>query len=159
MRIYIICVGRLKEKYFMDACAEYIKRLKRDCDLKVLELEEQRLPSGPSTAQIRSALEKEAVQIRSKLPRGSRLIALCKEGEKFGSEALANRLMRYCALGSSGITFLVGGSYGLDEGLKSEADLRLSMSDMTFPHHLARVMLLEQIYRSFRIVAGSEYHK
>ncbi len=155
----MICVGRLKEKYFIQACGEYLKRLSRDCDISVSEIEEIRLPQNPSRAEIDSALAKEAEQIRRRLRKGAFIAAMCVEGELFSSEKLAAEMERRALGGYTSSTFVIGGSYGLDAGLKKEADVMLSMSKMTFPHHLARVMLLEQIYRAFRIRAGSEYHK
>ena len=123
------------------------------------ELPEQRLPERPSQKEIHAALEKEAQAIRARIPKGAAVIAMCVEGRLLSSEALARQLAGYAAGGTSKVCFLVGGSFGLDEGLKREASLRLSMSPMTFPHHLARVMLAEQIYRACTINAGTQYHK
>ena len=159
MRIDLICVGRLKERYFHAACAEYAKRLSRDCRLEVAQIDEKRLPASPTEGVIAAALEKEAGQIRAKIRRGSVVIAMCVEGDRLGSEAFAKMISDCAKGGDSSMTFVIGGSHGLSEALKREADVRLSMSDMTFAHHLARVMLLEQIYRAFRILAGSGYHK
>ena len=120
---------------------------------------EQRLPERPSQKEIHAALEKEAQAIRARIPKGAAVVAMCVEGRLLSSEALARQLAGYAAGGTSKVCFLVGGSFGLDEGLKREASLRLSMSPMTFPHHLARVMLAEQIYRACTINAGTQYHK
>lgn len=158
-RVTILCVGKLKEKFYIDAAAEYAKRLSRHCKLEILELPEQRLPEAPSQGEIDAALEKEAAAIREKLPKGGTLIAMCIEGRTMSSEELAQRLMQLGLSGASQLTFLIGGSVGLHPSLKQQADLRLSMSPMTFPHHLARVMLLEQIYRGYQIQEGSRYHK
>ncbi len=158
-RITIICVGKLKERFYIDAAAEYGKRLSRHCRLELIELPEQRLPEDPSQGQIDAALEREAAAIREKLPKGGALIALCVEGKLMSSQALAERLMRFGLDGSSQLAFLIGGSFGLHQSLKDQADLCLSMSPMTFPHHLARVMLLEQLYRGYQILEGSRYHK
>ena len=158
-KITLICVGKLKEKFYQDACAEYTKRLSRFCRLTVLELPEERLPETPSPAQIDAALAKEAEAIRAKLPPSSSLIALCVEGRLRSSEELACLMEERAGQGESHLVFLIGGSFGLHPSIKGEARVRLSMSPMTFPHHLARVMLLEQIYRSFQITAGSRYHK
>ncbi len=158
-RVTVICVGKLKERFYMDAAAEYGKRLGRHCRLELVELPEQRLPEDPSQGQIDAALEREAAAIREKLPKGGALIALCVEGKLMSSQALADRLMRFGLDGSSQLTFLIGGSFGLHQSLKDQSDLRLSMSPMTFPHHLARVMLLEQLYRSYQILEGTRYHK
>ena len=143
----------------MDAAAEYQKRLSRHCRLEILELPEERLPDNPSPAQIRQALETEAALIRAKLPKGAAVIAMCIEGKTLSSPELADRMARFAVGGDSSLVFLIGGSVGLDESIKAQADLRLSMSPMTFPHHLARVMLLEQIYRAYQINAGTKYHK
>ena len=157
-RVSILCVGKLKEKFYMDAAAEYQKRLSRHCRLEILELPEERLPDNPSPAQIQVALAREAETVRAKLP-SSAIIALCVEGELCSSEELARRMDRWAGSGESHLVFLIGGSFGLDPSLKAQAKLRLSMSPMTFPHHLARVMVLEQIYRAYQINAGTKYHK
>lgn len=155
----IIAVGKLKEAHFKAACDEYIKRLGAYGGMTVIELPEQRLPDKPSTAEISAALAKEAAAIRVKIPKGAFVCAMCIEGKELSSEALAGRLSQLKSGGSSNVVFLIGGSFGLDESLKKEAGLRLSMSPMTFPHHLARVMLLEQVYRAEKIMEGSRYHK
>ena len=155
----MLSVGKLKEPFYLGAAAEYAKRLRRSCELQLLELPEARLPEEPSPGEIARALAAEAAAIREKLPRGGAVIALCIEGTELTSPQLAERLGQYAVEGRSRLTFLVGGSCGLDEGLKREADLRLSMSPMTFPHHLARIMLLEQLYRSYQILEGTKYHK
>ncbi len=157
--IHLICVGKLKEKHFSAACGEYEKRLKSFCRLTVSELPEERLPESPSQAQIDAALEKEASRIREKLPRSSRVIALCVEGELLSSPGLARQLEAWMVDGASALTLIIGGSFGLHPSVKQLAHLRLSMSPMTFPHHLARVMVLEQLYRAFQITAGTRYHK
>ena len=158
-KVTVLCVGKLKEKFYADACAEYQKRLTRHCKLDLIELPEQRLPENPSEAEIEAALSKEADAILEKLPRGGTVVALCVEGKTMSSEQLADTLSRYAAQGVSQVTFLIGGSFGLHERVKARAELRLSMSPMTFPHHLARVMLLEQIYRAYQIQGGTRYHK
>lgn len=161
MNVHIICVGKLKEPFYIDAAAEYAKRLTPFCKLTVTELAEERLPQDPSKAQTDAALRKEAAAIRSKLAPGSYVIALCVEGRMRSSRELAAKLQGDVWGGGSAkrLVFLIGGSYGLDEQLKHEANDRLSMSPMTFPHHLARIMLLEQLYRAFSINVGSRYHK
>ena len=159
VRIQLICVGKMKEKFYIDAAAEYVKRLSAYCRLQVVELPEERLPADPSRAQIDAALEKEGAAIRGKLAPGAALVALCVEGEEKSSETLSRLLAGWSAAGTGSLAFVIGGSYGLHPSLKAEARLRLSMSPMTFPHHLARVMLLEQIYRAFKISEGSGYHK
>ena len=158
-KVTVLCVGKLKEKFYLDAVAEYAKRLQRHCKLEIVELPEQRLPERPSQGEVDAALEREAAAIREKLPRGGAVIAMCIEGKLLSSEEMAKKLMDFGLAGKSQLTFLVGGSVGLHPSLKALADLRLSMSPMTFPHHLARVMLLEQIYRGYQIQEGSPYHK
>ena len=158
-KITVLCVGKLKEKFYIDACAEYQKRLTRHCKLELIELSEQRLSDDPSEGEIAAALAKEADAIGERLPKGGALVALCVEGKSLSSEELAEALSRYASQGASQVTFLIGGSFGLAERVKARADLRLSMSPMTFPHHLARVMLLEQLYRAYQIQGGTRYHK
>lgn len=158
-KVTILCVGKLKEKFYLDAVAEYAKRLQRHCKLEIVELPEQRLPDRPSRGELDAALEREAAAIREKLPRGGAVVAMCIEGKLLSSEEMAQKLMDFGLAGKSQLTFLIGGSVGLHPDLKAQADLRLSMSPMTFPHHLARVMLLEQIYRGYQIQEGSPYHK
>ena len=157
-RITVLCVGKLKEKFYADAAAEYSKRLSRYCKLEIVELPETRLPEDPSPAEIKKALASEAAAIRQKLEGGA-VVAMCIEGQTCSSEALSKKLAAFALEGKSRVTFLIGGSFGLDESLKKQADWRLSMSPMTFPHHLARVMLLEQIYRACQIAEGTRYHK
>ena len=158
-KITVLCVGKLKERFYQEAAAEYVKRLGRHCKLDVVELPESRLPEDPSPGEIQRALAAEAAAIREKLPRGGAVIALCIEGKPCSSVELSRRMQELAVSGKSQLTFLIGGSVGLDEGLKRQADWRLSMSPMTFPHHLFRVMALEQLYRAESICAGSKYHK
>ena len=158
-KITVLCVGKLKESFYEQAVKEYEKRLSRCCKLEIIELPEQRLPDAPSPAEIAQALQREAALIGQKLPKSGVLIALCIEGQEMSSEALSQRIQQFAARGAAQLTFLIGSSFGLDEDLKRKADLRLSMSPMTFPHHLARVMLLEQLYRAYQIEAGTKYHK
>ena len=158
-KVSIICVGKLKEKFYVEAAAEYAKRLSRFCRLEITELPEERLPEAPSPAQIEAALSKEADTIRGKLPPSALVIAMCVEGKQRSSEELARLMADSASRGESHLVFLIGGSFGLHPSVKSLAAVKLSMSPMTFPHHLARVMLLEQIYRGYQINAGSRYHK
>ena len=158
-KITVLCVGKLKEKFYLDATAEYAKRLSRYCKLDILELPESRLPEEPSPAQIQQALDAEAAAITAKLPKGGALVALCIEGTPCSSEEMSRKMQQLAVSGKTQLTFLIGGSVGLSEELKRRADWRLSMSPMTFPHHLARVMVLEQLYRAEAIQAGSKYHK
>jgi len=156
-RVTLLCVGKLKERFYVEAAAEYGKRLGRYCKLDLIELPEERLPENPSPAQLDRALAKEASAIRAKLPGAAWLAALCIEGRAYDSKGFAALLE---AQGSSqGIAFVIGGSCGLHPSLKAQAAERLSMSPMTFPHHLARIMLLEQLYRGFQIISGGKYHK
>ena len=158
-RVTVLCVGKLKEKFYIDAAAEYVKRLQRHCKLELIELPEQRLPDDPSPAEIQKALRAEGDAIREKLPKGGAVIALCIEGKPCSSQELSRRMADFGVQGKTQLTFLIGGSVGLDEDLKRQADWRLSMSPMTFPHHMARIMLLEQIYRVYQIADGTKYHK
>ena len=157
--VTLICVGKLKEKFYAQATAEYAKRLSRFCKLEIVELPESRLSDSPSPAEISQALTAEAALIEAKLPKGSALVAMCIEGEELSSPQLAEKMRQFAVSGVSNLTFLIGGSVGLSPAIKAQADFRLSMSPMTFPHHLARVMLLEQIYRAYQINAGTKYHK
>ena len=158
-RVTVLCVGKLKERFYADAAAEYVKRLQRYCKLEIIELPEQRLPEDPSPAEIQRALRAEGAAIREKLPKGGAVVALCIEGKPCSSEELSRRMADFGIQGRTQVTFIIGGSFGLDENVKKQADWRLSMSPMTFPHHLARVMLLEQIYRACQIAEGTKYHK
>lgn len=159
LRVTVICVGKLKEKFYAQAAAEYLKRLSRYCRLELIELTEQRLPDDPAPAEIERALWKEAEAIRGKIPPSSSVIALCIEGRMRSSEELAELLGSWQLRGEKCLVFVIGGSYGLHPSIKGGAWIQLSMSPMTFPHHLARVMLLEQIYRGFQILEGGKYHK
>lgn len=158
-KVTIICVGKLKEKFYADAVSEYVKRLSRFCKLEILELAEERLPDDPSQAQIDAALQKESDAIRAKLPAGAHVIAMCVEGKEHSSEELARLMAESANRGESHLVFLIGGSFGMHPSIKAQAAVKLSMSPMTFPHHLLRVMLLEQIYRGYQINAGTRYHK
>ena len=158
-KVTVLCVGKLKERFYIDAAAEYCKRLQRHCKLELLELPEYRLPDNPSPAEIQKALETEAAAIREQLPKGGARVAMCIEGKTCSSEALAQRMEDFAVSGKTQVTFLIGGSVGLDASLKAQADWKLSMSPMTFPHHMARIMLLEQIYRAYQIQQGTKYHK
>ena len=156
--IKILCIGKLKEKFFAAACEEYQKRLS-GCKLEILELPEERLPERPSEKQIADGLAKEGALLRAKIPNGCYSVALCVEGKKLSSPAFANTV--FCnEMGlRDSVAFLIGSSYGLSEETKKRADLQLSFSDMTFPHQLMRVILLEQIYRAHKILENSTYHK
>jgi 23S rRNA (pseudouridine1915-N3)-methyltransferase len=157
--ITIVCVGKLKESYLSAACQEYTKRLRGYCKLSVVEVDEHRLSDKPSKAQIEAAIISEGRKLLSKTPSGSVIVALCIEGKTMTSPELASYLDNSAIRGQGDVSFLIGGSWGLSDEVKSSANLRLSMSSMTFPHQLARVMLLEQLYRSFQIISGGKYHK
>lgn len=157
--ITLITMGKLKEKFYISAAEEYSKRLGAYCRFKLLELPEQRLPEEPSPAEILAGLEKEADLILSKVPKGAWLCVFTPEGKELSSEAFAAKLKEVKLSGKSSACFLIGSSFGMAQRIKDMADFRLSMGPMTFPHHLARVMVLEQIYRAEAIQAGSKYHK
>lgn len=157
--ITVIAMGKLKERFYLDAAAEYEKRLKGYCQFKLLELPEIRLPENPSPAEISAGLEKEADMIFTKIPKGSWFCVLTPEGKLLSSEALAAKLHDVKVGGKSSLCFLIGSSFGMSPRIKEFSDFKLSMSPMTFPHHLARIMVLEQIYRAEAIQAGSKYHK
>lgn len=159
LSVWLVCVGKLKEDFYKRAAEEYEKRLRPFCDLNLVELPEQRLPKNPSPGEVQAALRREAEEIRARLPSSCGVCALCVEGKPCSSEAFSALLSDFPHQGLRHLAFLIGSSYGLDPELKAQARFRLSMSPMTFPHHLARVMLLEQIYRSFQIQSGTPYHK
>ena len=159
LSIHLICVGKLKEKFYREAVEEYTKRLSAYCKLNLLELPEARLPQNPSQGEINAALEKEAETIRAKIPASASIVAMCVEGKEKSSEELADLMRGWEQNSAKHLVFLIGGSYGLHPSIKAQAWVKLSMSPMTFPHHLARVMVLEQIYRAFKINEGSSYHK
>lgn len=157
--ITLITVGKLKEKFYLSAAAEYEKRLNGYCRFKIIELPESRLSDDPSPAEILAGLEKEAQLILSKIPKGAWFCTLTPEGKLLSSETLAQKLAEVKLAGKSSACFLIGSSFGIAEQIKQIANLKLSMSPMTFPHHLARIMVLEQLYRAEAIQAGSKYHK
>ena len=157
--ITLIAIGKLKEKFYLSAAAEYEKRMKGYCQFKILELPETRLPDNPSPAEISAGLEKEADLILTKIPKGAWFCTLTPEGKLLSSEALADKLKDVKNSGKSSACFLIGSSFGIAQRIKDKADFKLSMSPMTFPHHLARIMVLEQLYRAESIQAGSKYHK
>lgn len=158
MEIRLLCVGRLKEVWWREACAEYAKRLRPFCKFSIAEVPESRLPDRPSRALIESALNAEGEKLLS-AAENTKLFAMCIEGEELSSEQLAKKLEQLGVNGNSRVSFAVGSSFGLGGGVKEKADFRLSMSPMTFPHQLARVMLCEQIYRAFQIIGHGKYHK
>ncbi len=159
ININIICIGKLKEDYLRMACAEYEKRLGAFCKLKITELAPARLPENPNETQINTALADESERILAKISQNEAVFALCIEGKELSSEQLSAEIEKLAVSGFGSLCFIIGGSHGLSPEVKRRANFRLSMSPMTFPHQLARVMLLEQIYRSFMISSGGKYHK
>lgn len=159
LHIRLVCVGKLKEKFYADASKEYLKRLSGYCRAEIEELTESRLPPSPTDAEFDAALLAEAGAIESRLLKGGLVAALCVEGTETDSEGVAELLGKAMSSGVPRVTLIIGGSYGLHQSVKNRADVRLSMSRMTFPHHLARIMLLEQLYRGFKILEGGKYHK
>ncbi len=157
MTVNFVAMGKLKESWFREACAEYQKRLGAYAKVTVREPEPVDLPQDPSPAQIEKALGREAELIRAQA--AGYKIAMCVEGKTMSSGELAAKLASLGNGGTSAVSFIVGSSFGLAESLKRECGLRLSMSPMTFPHSLARVMLFEQVYRAFSIMNNSKYHK
>ena len=157
--ITLICMGKCKEKFYIAAAEEYAKRMKGYCEFKLLELPEYRLPENPSQSEIQQGHAKEAEAIRKAIPKGAWFCTLTPEGKLLSSEELADTMKTVKNSGKSAACFLIGSSFGMDPSLKAQADFKLSMSKMTFPHHLARVMVLEQLYRAESIQAGSKYHK
>lgn len=158
MKITLITLGKLKEKYLCDAVKEYTKRLSAYAKLYIIELEPIRLSDKPSKSEIDNALLKESEAIFKKIPQNSEIISLCVEGVELSSPAFAEKIGKLEAMGKS-LTLIIGSSYGLAENIKKQSHLRLSLSQMTFPHQLFRVLLLEQLYRAFKINEGSQYHK
>ena len=159
MNINIIAVGKIKEKFFKDACAEYEKRMSRFCKLNITELPDEAMSDKPSDAEKSAVLKKEASRILSAIRPTDVIITLCVEGKQMASEELADFFKNSCIEGKSSFTFIIGGSLGLLEEVKAKSNLRLSFSKMTFPHQLMRVVLLEQVYRAFKINANESYHK
>lgn len=159
LKINIIAIGKLKEQYLRDASGEYLKRLSSLCKMTVTELEPERLPDNPNPSQIEACLNNEATKIIAAIPNGAYVIPMCIEGKQIDSVELSSKLQNVALSGDSTICFIIGGSYGLSDKVKQKANFKLSMSKMTFPHQLARIMLLEQIYRAFKICQGGTYHK
>lgn len=159
IKIRIIAMGKLKEKYLREAVAEYEKRLSALCSFDITEIEPVKPADKPSSAEISAALEKEADVILSKIPQNAFKVALCIEGKLISSEELSEKIQTAASGGISNIVFIIGSSYGMSDRVKNAADFKLSVSKMTFPHQLFRVMLCEQIYRAFKISQGGTYHK
>ena len=159
LTITIIAVGKIKEKYFTDAICEYSKRLGRYCKLNIVELKDEPTPDNPSDKERDSVLEKEGGRILEKISKSAFVCALCIEGKTKTSVEFSQFIDNTASCGNSEIVFVIGGSMGLSNDVKTRADFKLSFSDMTFPHQLMRVILLEQIYRAFNISSGGKYHK
>ena len=159
MNIILLCIGKLKEAYLREACKEYEKRLSGFCRFTVEELEAERLPDAPSDSEILNALEKEGLKILKKIPSNAYVYTMCIEGKQKNSEEFAEILEQTALKGFGTAVFIIGSSYGLSDSVKSISDNKLSMSKMTFPHQLARVMLMEQIYRGYSIINNRRYHK
>lgn len=159
MKISIVCVGKIKEKFYRDAIDEYTKRLSRYCKLEILELQDEKTPDNASEAEEVQIKKKEGEKIVSKLKDDAYVITLEILGKKMDSQSFAQVLEKTALSGKSHIQFVIGGSLGLHEDVSKRADLKISFSDMTFPHQLMRVILCEQIYRGYRIINGEPYHK
>lgn len=157
--VTLITMGKLKEKFYISAAEEYKKRLGGYCKFTLLELPEVRLPDDPSPAEISAGLEKEADLIFTKIPKGAWFCVFTPEGKLISSEEFADKLKDVKLSGKSSVCFLIGSSFGMAPRVKEKADYKLSMGKMTFPHHLARIMVMEQLYRAETIQAGSKYHK
>ena len=157
--ITLLAMGKLKEKFYISAAEEYCKRLAGYCKFHLVELPEVRLPENPSPAEIAAGLDKEAETIFAKIPKGAYLCIFTPEGKELSSEGFAEKLAQVKLSGKSSVCFLIGSSFGISPEVKAAADFKLSMGPTTFPHHLARIMVLEQIYRAEAIQAGSKYHK
>lgn len=157
--ITLIAVGKCKEAYLRQACQEYITRLTPYCKFELIEVEEYKLPSSPTPSQIEKGIEEEGQRVLSKLPQSAKMVAMCIEGKSMSSPGLSRYITEAGTSGTGRLAFVIGGSYGLSQKIKEQAALCLSVSPMTFPHQLFRVMLLEQIYRAFQIAADGKYHK
>ncbi len=158
LKITVIAVGGLKDAYWKSAAGEYAKRLAGFCNYEEIEITPAHLPDNPSAQQITAALEEEGKKIIAKIPKQSKVFAMCIEGKTYDSEELARQIADLSNI-CGHLVFIIGGSYGLCDSVKQSAQYRLSMSRMTFPHRMARIMLLEQIYRAFKINGGGTYHK
>ena len=160
LRITVLCVGSIKENYLKDALKEYSKRLGKYSKFEVVEVEEYKMTKEvPSISEIGICIDKEGDKILQKIPKKSYVISMCIEGKMYSSEELCGLISGKMTEGKGNICFIIGGSWGLSNKIKEISDLRLSMSKMTFPHQLARVMLSEQIYRAFQIMTCGKYHK
>lgn len=159
IKVTIIAVGKLKEKYLRDACAEYVKRLGSFSKVNIVEINEERCSDNPSPAEIEQVKTKEGERILAKIPKGAYVIPMCIEGTQLSSEEFSKKLEGVCVSGFGELAFVIGGSFGLSDEVKATGKLRLSFGKLTLPHQLMRVILLEQIYRAFSISANTKYHK
>lgn len=159
MKIKIACVGKLKDSFFRDAVAEYAKRLSRFCTLELCEVADEKAPESLSPAEEAQVKEREGERLLARIQPGEFVVCLAIDGKRYSSEQFAEFLQGVFDRQSSSVTFVVGGSLGLSPAVLRRADSRLSVSDMTLPHGLCRVFLLEQVYRAFKINAGEPYHK
>lgn len=159
LAIKLLCIGKLKEKYLKDACGEYAKRLGAFCRLEIVELPEERIGDNPSQSEINRVIEEEGKRLLQRAEKSDAIVTMCIEGQQLSSPELADFIDKTAVSGISSIAFVIGGSYGLCDAIKAKSRLRLSMSKMTFPHQLARIMVLEQLYRAFQISSGGKYHK
>ena len=159
MTINVVCVGKIKEKFYKDAIDEYSKRLSKYCKLKIIEVEDEDTPAKASETEENIIKDREGERIIRKIPSETYIITLEINGTKLNSVELSNTINRLAITGTSNITFIIGGSLGLSSKVTSLSNMKLSFSDMTFPHQLMRVILLEQIYRSYRIINNEPYHK
>ena len=159
LTVNIICIGKIKEKYWTDAIAEYRKRLSAFCRCNIVELDEEKTYQNPNPSQIESILNAEGKRILNALTKGSYVISMCIEGKMISSPELAKKLEDISLSGKSAVDFIIGGSWGLSDEVKLRSEYKLSMSRMTFPHQMARVVLCEQIYRAFEINNNGKYHK
>ena len=159
INITIVAVGKLKESYLKNGCAEYLKRLTPYAKVSVEEIAEEKCPDNPSAAEIANVVEKEGERILKKIPKGAFVASMCIEGSQISSVDFANKIQSLAGAGSSSIAFVIGGSFGLSQSIKSISKMKLSLSLMTLPHQLARMVLLEQIYRAFQISSNTKYHK
>ncbi len=159
MNIDVIAVGKVKEKFILDGIREYVKRLKPYCNINIIEVNDEKAPEGLSEKEKEAIMLKEGSKIIDKIRKGSFIISLCIEGKQMDSVEFARYIEDVMTAGNSNITFVIGGSLGLHDDIKSMSDLKLSFSKMTFPHMLMRLILIEQIYRAFKIMKGETYHK
>jgi len=160
VKISIITVGNIKDKFYREAVAEYKKRLLRFCNIEIIETHEEKIPDNAGRATVKQIKAKEIMHVRKRINPGGKVIALDLKGEKLDSVGFAHKIESYMTSGSSNLIFVIGGSLGLDDDfLKNETHFRFSMSDLTFTHRLARLILVEQLFRSFKIIKGETYHK